>query len=231
MNAQQPHALADAVDTVIKQRRTFKVMGDLNAPVSVPADFTKRIEQALEVAGWAPFHYPANDVHLSSELDSPVPWRFYALEQTDCLNLARHMLAQGDVSSEQAGIIRMLSAAGALVLTTWLPEPDDLPEVVTEHKNIEHIAAASAAIQNLLLAATARGVQTYWSSGGALGRKTSFDACGIPSREKLLGAIFMFPQSAVESLEAKPGSLSEKRGTPDQWRSWRTVSADTGSPG
>ncbi len=34
--------------------------------------------------------------------------------------------------------------------------------------NVEHIAAAYAAIQNLLLAATARGIRNYWSSGGVL---------------------------------------------------------------
>ncbi|RVU84857.1 hypothetical protein EOL70_10265 [Leucothrix sargassi] len=156
-------------------------------------------------------------------MDSPVPWRFYALKQSDCLNLAEHLIASGDVKSEQAGIIRMLSAAGSLVLTTWLPEPDHLPPETIEHRNMEHIAAASAAIQNLLLSATARNIQTYWSSGGALGRQTCFELCGIPSREKLLGAIFMFPQAAVRSLQAKPGSMRDKRGEPNQWRTWRTL--------
>ena len=224
MNLHKPHSLAGAVDTVIKKRRTFKVMGDFNAPTPIPKGFAQRIEQAMKVAGEAPYHYPANAIHLNSAMDSPVPWRFYALQQNDCLNLAEHLIANGDVSSEQAGIIRMLSAAGTLVLTTWLPEPSTLPEIITEHKNTEHIAAASAAIQNLLLAATARNVQTYWSSGGALGGKTCYDLCGIAPREKLLGAIFMFPQAAVRSSKAKPGSLHDKRGDPDQWRTWRTLS-------
>lgn len=224
MNFHKPHSLASAVDTVIENPRTFKVMGDLNTPTPIPQGFTQRIEQAMQVASHAPYHYPANSVHLNSSMDSPVPWRFYALQQKDCLNLAEHLIANGDVSSENAGIIRMLAAAGSLVLTTWLPEPSHLPDRILEHKNTEHIAAASAAIQNLLLAATARNVQTYWSSGGALSSKTCFYLCGIPSREKLLGAIFMFPQAAVRSLEAKPGSLRNKRGEPDQWRTWRTLS-------
>ena len=224
MNFHKPHSLSSAVDTVIQKRCTFKVMGDLDTPTVIPEGFVQRIEQSIEVAGQAPYHYSANAIHLDNAMDSPVPWRFYALQQKDCLNLAEHLIASGDVKGKEAGIIRMLAAAGSLVLTTWLPEPTHLPDQVTEHRNMEHIAAASAAIQNLLLSATARNVQTYWSSGGALGRKTSFDLCSIPSREKLLGAIFMFPQAAVRSLEAKPGSMRGKRGEPDQWRTWRTLS-------
>ena len=218
-------SLASAVDTVAKQRRTLKVMGDLNTPATIPEGFTQLIEEAIDVASWAPFHYPANEVHLDSKMDSAVPWRFYAFQQSDCLQLANQLIAKGEVRSEQAGIIRMMAAAGTLILTTWLPDPDSLPSNIREQRNTEHIAAASAAVQNMLLAATARGVQTYWSSGGALGGEVCFGLCQIPQREKLLGAIFMFPQSAIESFDGKPGANRDKRGELDQWRSWRQLSA------
>ncbi len=58
---------------------------------------------------------------------------------------------------------------------------------------MEHIAAASAAIQNLLLAATARGISNYWSSGGVLRSAQVFQQLGIPRQQILLGAIFLFP--------------------------------------
>jgi hypothetical protein len=135
MNFQKPHPLASAVDAVIQKRCTFKVMGDLDSPMPIPEDFTQRIEQAIQVAGAAPFHYPAHRIHLTSTMDSPVPWRFYALQQKDCLYLAEQLIENGEVKGKEAGLIRMLSAAGSLLLSSWLREPSLLTIETTEHRN------------------------------------------------------------------------------------------------
>lgn len=214
-------ALTLAVDQVISSRRTRKVLGHLHHPASIPHGFTEQVEQAIKIAGWAPFHYPAHREHRNHTLDSIVPWRFYALDQTMCLTLAEQLLAQHIGNThENSGIIRMLSAAGAMVMCTWLPEPDANPQAL--HWNDEHLAAASAAIQNLLLASEARNIQTYWSSGGALNTPECFRLCGIPTTQRFLGAIFMFPPT-LEVAETHDGKLRNQRGTPDSWRTWVTI--------
>ncbi len=100
---------------------------------------------------------------------------------------------------EQTGNIpKMLASADALILATWLPNPapQSLDTVLFDANlaNMEHIAAASAAIHNLCLAATARGIANYWSSGGVLRSPGMFEYLNIPQQEILLGAVFLFPQ-------------------------------------
>ena len=216
-------ALALAVDRVIRNRRTRKVLGSLHSPAVIPHGFSEKVDEAIRIAGWAPFHYPANKIHRQTELDSCVPWRFYALDQASCLTLAHCLLEKnaGNVT-EDSTIIRMLAAAGSVVLSTWLPEPDHSRKAA--HMNEEHLAGAAAAIQNLLLAGEARDLQTYWSSGGVLAASECFELCGIPAEQKLLGAIFMFPPQPDTNADIHEGKLRNQRGTPDSWRTWVSLS-------
>ncbi|EIJ33564.1 nitroreductase family protein [Thiothrix nivea] len=218
----QPRDAALAVDQVIRSRRTRKVLGHLHAPAHIPHGFREQVEEAVRIAGWAPFHYPANPIHQQDGLDSCVPWRFYALGQAECLTLAHCLLEDEDGCVDASStIIRMLAAAGSVVLATWLPEPDNSRKA--QQMDEEHLAAAAAAVQNLLLAGEARGIQTYWSSGGVLASSECFDLCNIPLAQKLLGAIFMFPpqtDSNMDNMDVHEGKLRNRRGTPDSWRTW-----------
>jgi nitroreductase len=121
-------------------------------------------------------------------------------------------------------IPKLLAGAGALALVTWLPEQTDSEALELNHRNVEHIAAASSAIQNLLLTATARGIYTYWSSGGVLNEPEIFDLLGIPQFQRLLGAIFLTPADAPHD-ENHPGGLRDRRGDPDSWSIWITPDA------
>ncbi len=218
--------LTVAIDSVIQTRKTLKVLGDLDSPIDIPNDFNQRIDDAIKVANWAPFHYPANAVHRQGAMDSVVPWRFYALSQAVCLELGHCLTESSSVGvTKEANIVRMLSACGGLVMVTWLPDPRvDDPDQSDKKRSArqtvrdEHIAAAGAATQNLLLAAEAREMQIYWSSGGILQSASCFNLCGIPERQKLMGAIFMFPQH--HQMETVSGKLRDKRGEKDSWMSW-----------
>ena len=114
----------------------------------------------------------------------------------------------------------MLAGCGALVLVTWLPEPDDSERGRGEaHRTMmdeEHLAAAAAATQNLLLATKARKINTYWSSGGVLREWECFELCKIPVQEKLLGAVFMSPE-VTKKVVARPGHLRDRRGPAHHW--------------
>ena len=61
----------------------------------------------------------------------------------------------------------MLNVAKSTIVMTWLPkkDPDRGQLFEPDLKNMEHIAAASAATQNILIGATSLGLRSYWSSG------------------------------------------------------------------
>jgi nitroreductase len=207
---------ARIVDGVIRERRTTKVLADEPLPV---ADARQVVEELVATAGWAPFHRVAARVHTESgALTSIVPWRFHLLDAPACRALRQALLERGDRSK----IPRMLAAATALVQATWLPNPPKGPVTglfeATE-ENMEHVAAAGAAVQNLLLAATARGIPNYWSSGGALRDAEAFGWMGIPAGEILLGSVFLFPADTGDA-EVNPGSHRDRRGAPTDWSRW-----------
>jgi nitroreductase len=212
MSAEQ----AAAVDQVIRARRTDKVLADeALSPVSARGV----MDELVAVAGWAPFHKPAARVHLQDGgLTSIVPWRFHLLDAHGCRALRQALLARGDRSK----VPRMLAAASALVQATWLPNPPkgevDGPFEATVD-NMEIIAAAGAAVQNLLLAATSRGIRNYWASGGALRDPDAFRWMGIPEREILLGSVFFFPADTGDA-EVSAGSHRDRRGAPAEWSRW-----------
>ncbi len=212
---------ASTIGRVIRERRTTKVL----APEPLPcSDAALPWEELLEAAGWAPFHRPAHASHLQENgLPGIVPWRFHVLLAADCRTL-RDWLAE-----RECGKIRdMLASAEALILATWLPNPptdshnpaasaEKTPLFAPTLENMEHIAAASAAIQNLLLLATARGLPNYWSSGGVLREADLFARLKIPPQEILLGAIFLFPQTPTDRAQTVFSKLRDQRGPHTTW--------------
>lgn len=205
-------------DEAIRSRKTVKILAAQDLPVS---DNRELVNEILSLGGQAPFHRACEDRHRqSNELGGIEPWRFYAISAEDCRKLRTR------IPLENAGKIpAMLAAADALIIATWLPNAAEVPEMDGEPgyaatiNNMENIAAASAAIQNLLLAATARGVSSYWSSGGVLRSELVFSQLGIPRSQILLGAIFLFPQEFGDA-EFATSKLREHRGSPDAWSRW-----------
>jgi len=119
---------------------------------------------------------------------------------------------------------RLAAACSALVLVTWLPEFYDIDSQQASKldreaqiaRDEEHLAAASAMVQNLLLMLTAHGMGNYWSSGGKLRGPEMFDYLGIPQQERLLAAVFIeYPEMMDDSKERKAGSQRNNRS--DKW--------------
>ncbi len=202
----------DTFQQVAISRKTVKVLAKDDFPV---AETESIVDRLLACAGTAPFHKVCSPVHRDSGLQGIEPWRFYVLGSSQCRTL------KGEVQSMEAAgkIPAMLAAADAVILATWLPNPANSAMEATDstvvsglaaHEvfeptldNIEHIAAASAAVQTLLLAATAAGIENYWSSGGVLRLPVLFQRLGIPAAERLVGAIFLFPNKIPEGCEAE----------------------------
>lgn len=210
-----------SLTTAMRARKTAKVLADIDAPLPVQGEIKETVDALLEEAGWAPFHHPSSSGHQKT-LTSPVPWRFYKFDAGEC-RILLSKLRESDPTSGK--ILNMLAAADALLQVTWLPDLQDLDSVAENQefvgslRNMEHIAAASAAVQSFLLLATQKGYRTYWSSGGVLRSDAVFERMGIPLEQILLGSIFLFPQD-VGSAEIKPGKMRDKRGTTDGWSAW-----------
>ena len=215
--------VAETVDQVIRDRKTAKLLLD-------PAERTERttlwseqhgreLQQMIEVAGHAPYHRRVDpDILQSLSLGSAVPWRFHILESPAVSQLLEHLKLQSETASDPlwqkawgTKIPSLLAACGALVQVTWFAESSELDKI-----NIEHVAAASAATQNLLLCAEARNWHSYWSSGGVLGSSVIFQHLGISDKERLLGSIFLTPPEFPET-ERKAGALHDQRGGTNTW--------------
>lgn len=209
----------ETVENIIRARRTEKVLCDIEAHRPVPADVAERnreiVLQAIKTAGWAPFHYPRKVDGLAE------PWRAHVLWHEEAKQAAIYLRDELNVTSKGP---RLAAACSALVLVTWLPEFYDLESQQTSKidretqlaRDEEHLAAASAMVQNLLLMLTAHGMGNYWSSGGKLGGPEMFQYLGIPKQERLLAAVFVeYPEMMDDSKERKPGSQRNNRS--DQW--------------
>lgn len=199
------------VDQVICTRRTLRVESE--EPASYSDGLSREvIEEMLTVAGYAPFHHEAPS-------GAPEPWRCHVFDAKGCRWLRERALDAG-VGGRIPGL---LAAASSLILVTWTPEGEASPVpglgFEVSLKNVEHIAAASAMIQNLLLAATVRNVHTYWSSGGWLSWPSGMETAGVPEGELLLGAVFVAPAS-LEGVTTSPGKKHAKRTEMSRWTRW-----------
>lgn len=207
---------------IIASRQTSKVLGDIDHPLKPSGLKRDKIDAWIEAAGNAPFHYQAERLHRE-KLTSQVPWRMYKLDADDC----RELLSELKLSAPEAGkILNMLAACDALVLATWTPDQCSDDQLMFEgtERNMEHIAAASAAVQNLILLATESGYRTYWSSGGIFRTPVIFNRFDIPLCEILLGAIFIYPDD-VGTSEIKEGKLKDVRGKLEDWSRWVSASS------
>lgn len=222
-----PHKPLDTLQS-IRTRRTVKVLSETPLP-TVPAD-EGFIDTLLTSAYWAPQHYPCFVQH-QQHLPSPLPWRFYVLDSQACRDLAVK-LTELDITVGKVN--DMLNSADYLLQATWCPLPQS--EQVSEHAdtnrlfdgnvvNMEHIAAAGAAVQNVLLTATALGHENYWSSGGPLREAPVFELMGIPTAEILLGSLFIFPSqpSAPEHVQYLPSKRRDQRGALSDSYRWVTL--------
>lgn len=207
---------AQVVDETIRNRRTVKVLAKQAQPLT---DIRQVVEELVETAAWAPFHLPSHADHHQG-LNSPVPWRFYMLDAAQCRQLAEQL-----TEKRYGKIVDMLNSAQALIQATWLPLKlnDDCEELYEPTlANMENIAAASAAVQNLLLAATARNIPNYWSSGGILRSDEIFEQMGIATQEILLGSIFLFPteDETGDEVEHAYSKRRDTRGDVSGWARW-----------
>lgn len=159
----------------IRTRRTVKDF--TGAPIS-----RELLNDFCEQASWAPTH------RLTQ------PWRFAVLDQPAIVRLSAFFMATPAIAAvpdpakgaaKLAKLVERLPTLGAMIHATWVR--DSNPAI-----DLEEHAAASAAVQNLLLAATAAGVGSFWSTNPALSHPLTQAWCGSdPSIEGFLGSLWL----------------------------------------
>lgn len=233
MKKENTHTI-EIIDQHIINRKTQKVLAKEPWIIdeTKKESLKKTIQELLNLAQHAPYHYKIQeDYYATSKLTSCVPWRFYVLDTEACRNLHSYVKNPNIIKDK---IRDMLGAADALLMVTWLPHPSrkELKNPTTERMhepipfegngvNMEHIAATSCAIQNVLIGATARKIPNYWSSGGKLRDKPVREYLEIPIEEILLGAIFLFPED-IEQRDAAilPGAKRHEGKEKTTWSRW-----------
>jgi nitroreductase len=175
--------------TAIRSRRTVKHF--TGAVLGRP-----QVEELITLACWAPTH------RLSQ------PWRFYACDQEALRRLAGRLTTDPTLSAaldprRAAKTLELLGQAGALVVVTVRRNAD--PRV-----DREDLAATAAAVQNLLLAATAAGLGGFWSTNPLFAQEVVLRLFGAdPAQEDLVAAVFLgIPANLPEPPPRHP--LSER---------------------
>ena len=210
---------------IIQQRQTFKVLANPESPVEFPeqVDLAHRatIRDAIASSDWAPFHYDRDSDAV------PQPWRFHVLWSPACRRIAGEFHGLFSDVKPNNKLPEMLSACGALILVNWIPQfsfgasssgGDSAKQIQVDE---EHLAATSAAVQNLLLLLTAAEMGTYWSSGGQFRTPIMFQRLQIPSEERLLAAVFVeYPESISDTeleLQRLSGKQRDRRAPIEKW--------------
>ena len=158
------------IDAVIRARRTsMQVHRDRPIPRDV-------VEALCELATWAPNH------------KRTWPWRFALVEGDGRARLgdaiADAMEVHGDAPEKVTKTRgKYLRTPATLVVGS---APGDTPDRTAENRD-----AVAAGIQNLLLAATARGVATYWGSCPKGANEAVGALCGFEPGTHLAAIIYL----------------------------------------
>jgi nitroreductase len=185
----------EAVAKCIRTRRTVKAYTGEAVPRAT-------LERWLDLACWAPTH------RLTQ------PWRFAVLEQPAIVRLSEFLRGEPQIAAvpdpakgaaKLAKLLDRLPTLGAMIQVTWVRDADPLID-------LEEHAAASAAVQNLLLAAHADGWAAFWSTTAALGHPATLTWCGLaPATQGFLGSLWL--GRASQDTPAPPRATLAQRVT------------------
>lgn len=194
------------VDEVIRARRTEKILANDNfdwQPSKEDLSTGDRaVESALDVARWAPFHYPRD---LQQQVE---PWTVRWLRRDACLTFASKMPEWHGQLAAGHKFPKLFRACGSCVIVSWLPNTEMHPEKKRLQVNEEHLAATAAFVQNFLIALEARNLGSYWASGPVVLEGGIPDRLGLQDKEKVTAVVFVHyrgstPDVGLDRLEGK----------------------------
>jgi len=162
----------EGILTAIRERRSLgRVKRD-----DVPREL---IEQVIEAATWAPSHHNTQ------------PWRFVVMTGEGRKLLGEgyanvYTATTGDHDAEKREK-EVKKAFRSPVVIAAICSPSDDPRAVME----EELAAAQAAVQNLLLAVHAVGLAAIWRSGAPMVHGAMREQFKLREDEQIVGFIYI----------------------------------------
>lgn len=139
------------------------------------------INDILALADWAPTHGRTE------------PWRFYvyagtALKAFGKTHAELYWNNTADDKRQEATYEKLLHNVDKVShLVIAVMKRGENPKI----PQLEEIAAASAAVQNVLLGATALGIASFWSTGGMTHNPAFKQHLGLGDNDIVLGLIFL----------------------------------------
>jgi nitroreductase len=164
------------IGQIIRTRRTVKPER-MNGR-TIPDDVIKEL---LTLADAAP-------THAKTE-----PWRFIVHGGNEVQSFARRhadlfKLHTPEASFTQQKYDKLASLGNNVshIIVAWMKR-------VPTHKipEIEEVAAVSAAIQNILLGATAKGIATFWSTSGLTHHPALKQEFGLGDEDLIMGILYL----------------------------------------
>jgi nitroreductase len=184
----------DIVSSIILNRRSAK-LADMNGKIIDK----ETIEKLLELANWAPTHGRTE------------PWRFYVYTGEGFRNFRR---AHADLYWEHTPEDKRQEATRDKLTENGEKASHLLIAVMKRGENVkiphmEEIAATAAAIENILLGATAMGIASFWSTGGMTHTRALKEHLQLGDEDTVMGLVYLGYTDAIkEGARNKP--MSEK---------------------
>lgn len=170
---------------LVRSRRTHMLV-DRQQPVP-----TELIEQLCELATWAPNH------------KKTWPWKFAVFTGEGRNSLGEAFVAdmiESDVGDEGKRTKTLTKYARTPVSLVVGCAPHEHPTFHAENRD-----AVAAAIQNILLGATAAGLASFWGTAPLIDAPRALELCGFDPEDRILAVIYLgWPTSTVEAPERPP---------------------------
>ena len=167
---------------LVRARRTHMRV-DCNR--QVPAEL---IDQLCELGTWAPNH------------KKTWPWRFAALSGDARLRLGEAFVCDmltHDIGDETKRVKTLTKFARTPTVLVVGCAAHDHPTFHDENRD-----AVAAAIQNILLGATAAGLASFWSTAPVMHGADALELCGFAPDDRIVGVIYLgWPTSTVDPPE------------------------------
>ncbi|MEI6289599.1 MAG: nitroreductase [Chloroflexota bacterium] len=175
----------DALTAIYSRHSVGKVKSD-PVPRSV-------VEKLLAAGAQAPNHYKVR------------PWRFIVLTGTGLDKFGDQLAAilqskSPETSTEILNSEKNKAHRAPVIIAVGVDQP--VEPRVTE---LENIAAAAAAIENMLIAAQAIGLNTIWRTGDAARNPEVKKFLGLSVEQNLLGFIYLgYPIESIPEFPERP---------------------------
>jgi nitroreductase len=164
------HELESLEAVAWRRRSNLRVDPDRPVPLGL-------VERLCRLASWAPNHHKTR------------PWKFCVVTGSGRTALgsalAQDLIAAGEQNPAKVSKARLKYTRAPMMLVVASADGPD--EVCT----LENRDAVSAAVQNLLLGATAAGLATLWSTGAAARSDRVAEVCGFEPTDTIVGLVYL----------------------------------------